>query len=57
MTFFYDVIFEKIRQKIKIKDLFAKLQTLEKTHVPFLTTVIDFVYENYPKLFFYGVTM
>ena len=36
---FCDLIFNKIRQKLKIKDLFANLQTLKKTLIPFLETI------------------
>ena len=46
---FFDVIFEKIRKKIKIKDLFAKLQILGNTPILFLKTNFDSLYENSPK--------
>ena len=38
--------FLQIRQKLKIKDLFAKLKTLGKTHIPFLKTICSFLHEN-----------
>ena len=41
----------KIRQKLKIEDLFAKIQTLGKTLIIFLKTNFDSLYENSPKLF------
>ena len=48
ITFFCDNIFEQ-KNTLKIKDLFEKLQTLRKTHMPLLTTIFDSLNENFPK--------
>ena len=47
---FFVTSISKIRQKLKIKILFTKLQILGET--PFLTKIFNFFYENSPKQFF-----
>ena len=44
--FLWHYFLNKIRQKFKIKDLIAKLQTLAKTNMPFLTTIFNSLYDN-----------
>ena len=49
--FFCDVIFKNM-SKFKNKRLICKTTTLGKTNIKFLTTILDFLYENSPKLIF-----
>ena len=54
MTFCYDVIFDKIKSKIKNQRFICKTTDLGEDVMPFLTTVFDSLYNNSPELFFYG---
>ena len=49
--FFLMLFLNKMRQKLTILILFAKLQTSLKAPIPFLTTILDSLYENSTKLF------